>query len=334
MAPTALIRMILQQGDALDRMAGLDLSGPAGVLAGADRIVLVGTGTSQHAAELGAMMLDTAGRDARWYPAATWARWSTGPRPGDGLLVISHTGETAYAARARADALAAGVPVVSITGTGRGWPEAIETVAPDESHTYTVSYTAALAVLARLANELGSVDGSPAQLAQAAAAVRHVCAEPGLDDVAVPARSLAIVGCGPWGVTAREGALKIREGARMLAEGFDTDRLLHGGAVPLTAADGMVVLEPAADPDGLTAALGTAAQAERVPVAVLAAADGPAAAESGELPPLVAQIPMTVRLQLLAERFARLRRQNPDVAITGAWDEPALWQMGTPGAAP
>jgi glucosamine--fructose-6-phosphate aminotransferase (isomerizing) len=334
MAPTALLRMILQQGDALDRMAGLDLAEPAGVLAGAARIILVGTGTSQHAAELGAMMLAAAGRDARWYPAATWARWGTSPRLGDALLVISHTGETAYAARARADALAAGVPVVSITGTGRAWPEAIETVAPDESHTYTVSYTAALAVLARLAHELGSPDGSPGQVAQAAIAVRHVCAEPGIDGVAVPARSLAIVGPGPWGITAREGALKIREGARMLAEGFDTDRLLHGGAVPLTAADGLVVLEPAADPDGLTAALGAAAAAERVPVAVLAAADVPGSADSGPLPPLLAQIPMTVRLQLLAERFARLRRQDPDVAITGEWDAPALWQMGAPGAAP
>jgi len=223
---------------------------------------------------------------------------------------------------------------VSITGTGRAWPEAIETVPPDESHTYTVSYTAALGVLARLAHELGSPDGSPEQVRQAAAAVRHVCAEPGIDEVAVPARSLAIVGPGPWGVTAREGALKIREGARMLAEGFDTDRLLHGGAVPLTAADGLVVLEPAADPDGLTAALGAAAQAERVPVAVLAAADVPAATDAGPLPPLLAQIPMTVRLQLLAERFARLRRQNPDVAITGEWDAPPLWQMGLPGAAP
>jgi glucosamine--fructose-6-phosphate aminotransferase (isomerizing) len=326
MAPTALLRMIGQQGDALERMAGLDVAWPAGVLAGAARIVLVGTGTSLHAAELGAMMLDAAGRDARWHPAATWARWSTGPRAGDALLVLSHTGETAYAARARADALAAGVPVVSVTGIGRGWPEAIETVAPDESHTYTVSYTATLAVLARLAHELGAADGSPGQVAQAAAAVRRACADPGTGEVAVPARSLAIAGCGPWGITAREGALKIREGARMLAEGFDTDRLLHGGAVPLTAADGLVLLEPGADPDGLTAALGSAAQEEGVPVSVLAAADG------DRLPPLLAQIPMTVRLQLLAERLARLRRQNPDVAIVGAWNEPALWQMGAPGS--
>src|SRR5262249_57428264 len=152
---------------------------------------------------------------------------------------------------------------VSFTGTGRASLEAIETAPPDESHAYTVSYTAALAVLARRAHELGSADGSPGQVAQAAAAVRHVCAEPAIDEVAVPARSLAIVGAGPWGVTAREGALKLREGARMLAEGFDTDRLLHGGALPLPAAAGLVVLEPAADPARLTGAVGPARDAAR-----------------------------------------------------------------------
>src|SRR5439155_18329045 len=146
--------------DALDGIAGLDRAGPVEARAQARRIVLVGTGTSLHAAELGAMMLARAGRDAYAYPAAAWARWGTGPRATDVVCVITHTAETAYAARARAGALAAGVPVVSITGTGRGWPEAIETVAPDESHTYTVSYTTVLAVLARLAYALGWPDGS------------------------------------------------------------------------------------------------------------------------------------------------------------------------------
>jgi glutamine---fructose-6-phosphate transaminase (isomerizing) len=82
-----------------------------------------------------------------------------------------------------------------------------------------------------------------------------------------------------------------------------------------------------ADLDRLTAALGSPAQPEGIPVSVQAAADG------DQLPSLLAQIPMTVRLRLLAGRFARLRRQNPDAAIAGVWDEPALWQMGAPGAA-
>lgn len=330
MTGTGLARMIGQQADALDRISELDLAAPAAALAASRRVILAGTGTSQHAAELGAMMLQAAGLDAHWYAAGHWARWSPGPRPGDALVVISHTAQTAYPARARSEALADGVPVVSVTGTGRGWPEAIETVPPEESETYTVSYTAALAVLARLAHALGAPDGSAGQIRQAAAEVRQICAGPEGDAVAVPARSLAIVGCGPWGVTAREGALKIREAARMLAQGFDSERFLHGEAVPLTAADGLVLLEPGADPDGLTAALGTAAEREGIPVTVLTAPP----VLWGPLPPLLAQISMTVRLQLVAQRFARLRQQDPDAAITGAWAEPALWELGSPASSP
>ena len=335
MTQTALHRMIRAQADALDRIAELDLAAPAAILAAARRVILVGTGTSQHAAELGVMMLERAGLDARWFPAATWVRWSTGPRPGDALVVITHTGQTGYAARARAGALATGVPVVSITGTGPGWPEAITTVAPEESETYTVSYTAAVAVLARLAHQVAAAgemsgdgaqaEGSPGDVLQAAAEIRVAYSAPVTEHVPVPARSLGIVGCGPWGVTAREAALKIREGARMLAEGFDAERFLHGNAVPFTAADGVLLLQPEADPDGLTAAVGEAAARERIPVSVLSL-------PAGGLSPLLAQLPMTAALQLMAERFARLRGQDPDTVITGAWADPDLWQIGMPAA--
>jgi glucosamine--fructose-6-phosphate aminotransferase (isomerizing) len=304
MTHTALHRMIRSQADTLDRIAGLDVSGPAAILAAARRVIIVGTGTSQHAAELGAMMLERAGLDARWFAAATWVRWSTGPQRGDALVVITHTGQTGYAARARADALARGVPVVSITGTGAGWPEAITTVAPEESETYTVSYTAALAVLARLAHQVATAaeespagaraDGCPGDVLQAAAEIRVAYSAPATEDVPVPARSLGIVGCGPW-----------------------------GNAVPFTAADGVLLLQPEADPDGLTGAVGEAAAREGIPVSVLTL-------PSGGLSSLVAQLPATVHLQLLAERFARLRGQDPDTVITGVWADPGLWQIGMP----
>ncbi|WP_441248085.1 SIS domain-containing protein [Kitasatospora sp. McL0602] len=324
---TALLRMIQQQADALDRAAELDLSEQAATLASAGRVLVLGTGTSQHAAELGAAMLEQAGLDARPVSAVQWSRWGAAPRPGDALVVITHTAETAYAVRSRAAAQQAGIPFVSITGQGRGWPEAIETVAPEESETYTVSYTAALGVLANLAHRLGWAEGGPAELRRAAEQVREVCAGSEAEHVPVPARSLAIIGCGPWGVTAREGALKIREGARMLAEGFDSDRFLHGSAVPYTAADGLIVLEPDADVDGLTAALAAAAVEEGIPTVTLRA---PESDDAPALHPLLAQLPMTVRLQLLAERYARLRGQDPDVAIVGAWGESKLWRIGTP----
>ena len=147
-------------------------------------------------------------------------------------------------------------------------------------------------------------------------------ADPGTDGVPVPARGLAIVGPGPWGITAREGALKLREGARMLAEGFDTELFLHGNAVPWTAADGVLLLQPAADPDGLTAAVGAAAAQEGIPVSTLAAPEGGLSA-------VLAQLPMTVRLQLLAGRFAALRGQDPDTVITGHWADPGMWRLGS-----
>jgi glutamine---fructose-6-phosphate transaminase (isomerizing) len=310
---SALAEMIARQADAIEEMATRDLSRAVDILGGADRIVCVGTGTSQHAAELGALAFERAGRDARWLPS--WSAAHGTFRPGDAVVVITHTAETAYAIRARAAALAAGARVVSITGTGRtDWPDAIETVAPERSETYTVSYTAAVAVLARLSVAVGGPDHD---LNGTADAVRAVLADPTIDGVPVPARSIALIGIGPWGIAAREGALKIREAARILAEGFDAERFLHGYAVPFTAADALVLVAPEADADGLVAGLGAAARTEGMQVVSL---PGDVA-----LGPVLGQIPVTVRLQLLADRYATQRGQNPDVAIVGAWTTKALW---------
>ena len=45
---------------------------------------------------------------------------------GGGVIIISHTATTTFARQAREEALDAGARVVSITGEGKGWPEAIE----------------------------------------------------------------------------------------------------------------------------------------------------------------------------------------------------------------
>ena len=60
MTDTALHRMIRQQPDELDRIAGLDLAGQAAPLAAARRVLLVGTGTNKHTIEMGAMLLTQA----------------------------------------------------------------------------------------------------------------------------------------------------------------------------------------------------------------------------------------------------------------------------------
>lgn len=319
---TALNEMIEREASVLHEMARIDVSAACEKLAGADGVVLVGTGTSEHAAQLGAYLLRTVGVRARSVGAATLARWDR-LDPGEATIVISHTGTTAFALRCRQAVLDGGRPLVSITGPDAGWPEAIMTPVAETSETYTVSYVAALAVIGRLAHALAGAPTGPEQLRVLAGRVEMLAAGPRIDEVAVPARSLAIVGAGPWAVTAREGALKVREGARMLAEGFDAERLLHGGAVPYGPADGLVALQPDADPDGLVAAVAAAAAQEGIPVATLT---GERLGDCAFLD----QIPMTVRLQLLASWFAELRRTNPDVAITGAWGGEPLWELGAP----
>lgn len=287
----------------------------------ARRIWLVGTGTSLHAAELGAAMLQFAGRQAQPIPSMQFVDFAPVIGPQDAVIVITHTAETAFALSTRAQAFAAGLGLVMITRRGSGFPEAIETVEKETAETYTVSYTASLVALAVLANELGAQELGPDVLARVPPAVGAALDEPGLATMHLPDRLLVLVGAGPGAVTAREGALKLREGARFLAEGFDAEYLLHGSAVPLGPHDRLVALSPP-DPSGLVEGVAGAAEAEGVPTSRLV--------ETADLPPLLAQIPLTVRLQLFALSVAALRGQDPDKVIEGAWDDARLWSMGAP----
>lgn len=316
--------MMARQAEAIRRVADLDLDAPAARLSPARRVLLVGTGTSHHAAELGALVLEEGGMHAEAISAASFARWPPAARAGDVVVLISHTGQTAYARAVRHGLLGSDRPFISITGPEAGWPEAIETPVAERSETYTVSYVATLAVLALLAHRLGVPGLGPALLEDVAEHVEALVAKEDPAELAPPLRAMAIVGVGPAAVTAREGALKIREAARVLCEGFDAERLLHGAAVPYGAGDALVVLQPDADPDGLLDSLSRAAAAEGMAVATIA----PSAPSSSAF---LAQIPLTVRLQRLAAHFAERLGTDPDRAIVGGWASPALWEAGSPG---
>jgi glucosamine--fructose-6-phosphate aminotransferase (isomerizing) len=320
---TELERAIHAQPEELRRLASLDLPPDLGRLAGRERVWLVGTGTSLHAAELGAVMFARAGMDARFASSMEFARWAP-LRESDAVVVLTHTGETAYARSSRRRALDTGAETLTITADGVGWPEAIETGPKERSHTYTRSYSAALAVLALIAGELGADGLGRDAVVAAADATEKAIAEPGLDGLPEPARLLVLTGSGPGAVTAREGALKLREAARLAAEGYDAEMLLHGSAVPLGPDDALLVLGSGRDSDDFLRQLANAARAENVPVAEL---DQPLPSDE-----LMAQIPLTARLQLLAERRATAGGHDPDLVITGAWDDQRLWATGAPDA--
>ncbi len=320
----ALQRQIESQPDELARLLEQPL--PHQTIEGirqSHRIWLVGTGTSQHAAELGAMMFHDAGRGAHAMSSMHFVNWAPPIDPRDTLILISHNAgtETAYAGSAWTISIHAGLGVVPITRIGGEMPGALETVEKESSHTYSVSYTAALLLLARVANELGAEAVDSAALARIPGAVREAIADPGTDGFAPPARLLVLSGEGPASVTAREGALKVREAARFPCEGYDIEYLLHGHAVPLGAQDRLVLVEPP-DSDGLVTGVARAAEAEGVPVTRVV--------ETADLPPLLAQIPLVARVQLLALRFAVARGFDPDVAIERAWADEGLWAIGSP----
>jgi glutamine---fructose-6-phosphate transaminase (isomerizing) len=322
---TELERAIHDQPDELRRLASLELPKDIRRLAGGERVWLVGTGTSLHAAELGAMMFARAGADARAASSMDFARWAP-LREGDAVVVLTHTGETAYAQASRRRALDAGAETLTITADGVGWPEAIETGAKERSHTYTRSYTGALALLALIAEELGADGVGREAVIAAADATEKAIADPGLDGLPEPERLLVITGSGAGAVTAREGALKLREASRLPAEGYDAEMLLHGSAVPLGPKDALLVLGSGRDSDDFLRQLASAARAENVPTAEL---DQPTPADE-----LMAQIPLTARLQLLASRRADSGGHDPDLVITGAWDDKRLWATGAPAGAP
>jgi glutamine---fructose-6-phosphate transaminase (isomerizing) len=323
---TELWRQIVSQPDELERMliAGTvreQVHAAAESLHRVRRIWVVGTGTSQHAAHLGAGMLQDAGRSAHAVSSMQFVKNAPIVGPQDGIVVITHTGETSYALAARALAVTAGLQTVTIAREGISMNDMIETVPREPSETYTVSYTTTLLALAMLASEMGADSLPRDTLLQVPAAVRNAIESSGTELIPLPARSLQVVGSGHAAVTAREGALKVREAARVLAEGFDAEFFLHGSAVPVDASDHLIALIRG-DDDGLVAAVAKAAAASGVDVTGL---DEPSA-----LPSLLAQIPYTVRLQMLAARFADERGQDPDHVIVGAWDDPALWSIGSP----
>jgi glutamine---fructose-6-phosphate transaminase (isomerizing) len=327
-AQTHLSAQIRSQPDELERVLvsgsiKSQVHAAAEALHRVRRIWMVGTGTSQHAAHLGAAMLQDAGRSAHAVSSMQFVKNAPIVGPHDGVVVFTHTGETSYALAARALAFTAGLQTVTISREGLGMNDVVETVPKETSETYTVSYTTALLVTGLLAAEMGADSITPDALAAVPEAVRDAIAAPGTESVPIPARSLQIIAVGHASITAREGALKVREASRTLAEGYDAEFFLHGSAVPVTADDHILALL-SGDEDGLVDAITAAAEAEGIGVTRLY--------EPAVLPPILTQIPLTVRLQLLAERFASQRGQNPDTVIVGAWNDKELWAIGYPKA--
>lgn len=278
-------------------------------------VVVVGTGTSWHAAEQGAHLLRMAGLDARAAQSADVAVDGPVPQAGQVLLALSHTGAKRYTAAAVERAREAGAQVVQVSGVEVPGVDLV-TVPKERSSAYTISHLAALMRLAQLARALGApvdqLDDVPDAVEQALAEQRPA--------VAVPERLIEFIGGGVNQWTAAEGALKIREAAYVASEGLAVEQFLHGPSVALRASDHLVCLDGGGSWSERVHEIGDAAERSGVPVTRIV--------ERGLAEPL-SVFTLTVGVQRIAVESAEALDTDPDsfgrdVPGREPWDAIAL----------
>jgi glucosamine--fructose-6-phosphate aminotransferase (isomerizing) len=239
------------------------------------RVLYTGCGTSFHAAQ-------TAG----------WAMQALelvlAPQRAEALVVLSHEGETQIALEA---AQAFDGPVWLVTGKpdsplGELADEVVvATPEVEQSWCHTASYTCAVAALAVLRGE--DIGALPALVERALEQREPISGH----------ERILVAGAGRDWPTAQEAVLKLREGAWIAAEAFETEQLLHGHLAAVDESVRAFVLE------------GEGRAAER------AAGAAAALKELGcdtTLVPTVHPVADIVRFQLLTLDLADARGIDPD----------------------
>jgi glucosamine--fructose-6-phosphate aminotransferase (isomerizing) len=261
-------------------------------------VLLVGIGTSWHAAQHGAWLLGEAGVRATAAHAADLAPYDAPIDPATGVIVLSHTGHTGYTMDMLTRAREAGAPTVHVSAVGAGGD--VETVPAEESYAYTASHTAALARLAQIATALGADLGDLAAIPRA---VEEALAQRPAPLIDPPQRLVELIGAGPNAWTAAEGALKIREASYVAAEGLSSEQFFHGPSVALDAQDTLVVLDGGGPMAQRTAKIADAVEVTGARVVRLAAPD---------LGEQLSIFPLTVLVQRIALELAEARGVSPD----------------------
>jgi glucosamine--fructose-6-phosphate aminotransferase (isomerizing) len=313
-------------------------------------IVLVGCGTSEHAAQAVAELIREAMREAGlpWTPGLGGAPIPIqafeasllGPLGGQGSLVIgiSHEGGTPATNRALQVARDTGSTVALISASAASPAGALasivlDTVELDQSWCHSVGYVSPIVAGVALAAEVTGTTIDPVAVAEALRAGLRPTAVAAAEALAAGLAHmdrLVAFGSGPDRVTARELVLKVEEGAHMAAAMRDLETLLHGHLAGMDERTGVVLVLTTRDGRGPRAerarqALAAVREIGAPAGAILAAQAAGAIPEAltpagrivvGEAPSLgpaaAALLSGAVPLQLLTERLARARGIDPD----------------------
>jgi glucosamine--fructose-6-phosphate aminotransferase (isomerizing) len=298
-------------------------------------IVTTGCGTSEHAAMVAAEMLTTVLDAGSVWPMQALEVARRPPLNGV-LLAVSHEGGTWATNEALKAARTAGSATALITVSDRS-PGAgladhvLVTNEQDQGWCHTVGYLSPLIAAAAITAGLG---GRPLDRVAVRGLLDAAEHEAGAEAVAAALGTcsrLLIVGSGIDYPAARELALKIEEGARVPASALQLETIRHGHLAAADERTGLVLVLTDGEDWGETviqrssSVLRSAAELG-MPAAALLAADlgddiPSSLTPAGRLPiPLAGGLPralsaalaVAIPLQLLAERLARARGQNPD----------------------
>lgn len=254
--PSEHLRRTIESQPALVERLLADPRSPqetAARLGDVSRVILVGTGTSYHGAQVGEHLFRSAGFDARAVPAFEYAQYPAVPAPDEVLVVISHRGVKRFTAAALDAFRRSSSRWAAITGEGSPLTgPGVLTTAPQEiSYVHTASHVGAMVRLAQLVVALARRSGrskpfwEPAlgllpETVAAAVAAKGRCEE--IADAMALDRPSHFVGGGPAWASAAEGALKLREAAHVQAEGHELENFLHGPLISVEAGQTAVVI--------------------------------------------------------------------------------------------
>ena len=346
-----MLKEILEQPEALaDTIHGVvtlepaevrldDLGKAAPRLADIDRVVLIGMGTSLHAAMIGRRYMEELGGVAAETDNASEFRYRNPILSSRTLVVsVSQSGETVDVLEAMAVAKAAGAVQVTVCNT-----EGAQTTRVADGTVYTRAglergvastkcFTTATAALYALALKVGEARGhlTPADVAARIhdlallpdAAARVVSSAQSVRSVAkrfVEAQHFLFLGRGLAFPAAMEGALKLKEISYIHAEGYAAGEMKHG---PIALIDENFPTVAIATRHALRAKLISniqQLQARNGPVlAVITEGDDELAEMAGasisipEVPELLEPIVASIPLQLFAYEIAVLRGCDVD----------------------
>ena len=220
-------------------------------LQGAQRVFIVGTGTSFHGALMAQHVFRAAGYEAWAVPAFEFSQYPPAGQPGDAVVVLSHRGTKRFSAQALQQASGLADRWIAITGVGSplDGPGVVHTVPQEQSSVHTASHLGAMIRLVQLVTA-ASPDLHAAwatTLKTLPARIRSVLEEgrgpmAGMADRLRLDRGTYFAGGGPATATALEGALKLKEAAFVFAEGHDVEAILHGPMVAIEQQDQAVLI--------------------------------------------------------------------------------------------